>query len=1262
MLISPVGCFARHCCERDQKNRALFLNKHAIATSGGRPSQWPKNHFMNAFPIPLWFLRRFAAAALVLVTTMTKADVTLPALFSNNMVLQAHTQAPIWGWASPGESVSVTVGSETLSTTAGSDGKWMVKFTDLAPSTGTTVKVQGNNAIIITNVLIGEVWLCSGQSNMAYTTADAEQKGDVNLPEIRVFTVANSASPQPQDQCTGSWVICTGTAYRSFSGTGFFFAKTLHPALNKPVGLIVSAWGGQPIEKFASVEAQRQLPEKATAPDGTIFNGMIHPLIPYGIRGAIWYQGEANATTLENAILYNRQLPNMIADWRARWGQGDFPFGVVQLPKYENVDFRGWREMRESQLKVLRVPNTGVVVTADIAVSAVSQIHPNIKSQIGPRLSSWAEATVYGKAIPYSGPVLDTQQIVGNQIICSFTHATGLGASSAPLRGFTIAGADRVWYPATGTISGSTVIVSSESVAQPVAVRYSWENVPTGNLVGSGSLPASPFRTDELAWPNAVPTLTSVPVATLDPEDTSSILLTASASDDGPLSQMYFTWSLLSGPSGGATASFAKNHTRNSSSSSVSARVNEPGTYVFRVTVSDLYGDQNSADISIEMPSVPASIETEPTYGAIAPNGSLSFSGRVCNQFGQTLSNQPALTWTVTGAGTITSDGTYSASASEGLTSIHVSGAGVNETRVVAVTTKSIFNWVGGQSGNSILEPTNWSPAGFANTASQFGAISTGSAVASVTPVNAQLMVVGRQGVGGALVAAGNPTAVPGTVILAGGKIIRSFPSTSSSITLASNLNVPAGMIAELSNQDSGTLQLSGTLLGTGTLRITGTKYISAINQAGLMSFGGTLDVAGGSFQHAHSIGALKSYPDTARLVLRDNGVMRVENGSLVAKMRGGFWLSGGRYYDDGNEGSTWDADTPWHISSDSVVETFGPSSYVLVQGPLNGNGTLRVRHSGTSLTPLSLNGTTSNFQGRVVVETTGLLNLGSSGVFSRQGSPLASMDILTTPTAGGKVNVGAIYTLASGTTDRPNTQVVVQNLTIGGTVVRAGIYNVSNRAELSGAVLFNNASSSLQVMEPVLRRLTLAPELGGGLVLNGAGQYVEDGRNAELDVTEDLGYMLLNVSVNGVRKGSVTQLRLEAIREDVFIQASFAADSNGNRIPDDWEIASFSALLADTQTDHDGDGFNALQEYHAGTSPLDRASRPDLSLLQMEPGTFNLSFPSRQDRFYSLERSLDMLTWEQLQQEVLGTGEEIEFMDSGTGNSKAFYRLKIRP
>jgi sialate O-acetylesterase len=498
--------------------------------------------------------------AAIFIPITAQANVRLPSLFSDHMVIQCDMVAPIWGWADAGESVSVSIGSQTKTTTANQKGKWSIKLDKLHATEPATLTVKGKNTITINDVLIGEVWIASGQSNMqmqvnGVNNAQAEI-AKAAFPQIRMFMVERRTAITPQEECNGKWLVCNPENVTQFSATAYFFGRDLHQTLHTPVGLINTSWGGTSIEAWtsnaaldskpelsplikpwelkskapfdqekANAQYQKQLglwkvqaekakaegkpkpqePKKPVAPrlqqnyPGNLFNGMVAPLIPYAIRGGIWYPGEANGK-LETAALYRIQLPLLVTDWRTRWNQGDFPFAWVQLPNFKEPTTdpgapSGWALVRESMLQSLKVPHTGMAVIIDSGET--NNIHPKNKQVVGKRLALWARAQVYGEKILFSGPLFASHKINGNDIVLTFTHNEGLKATDGELKGFAIADASKKWLTANAKIVGDTVVVSHPDIKSPTAVRYSWADNPNGNLSNKSEIPASPFRTDD---------------------------------------------------------------------------------------------------------------------------------------------------------------------------------------------------------------------------------------------------------------------------------------------------------------------------------------------------------------------------------------------------------------------------------------------------------------------------------------------------------------------------------------------------------------------------------------------------------------------------------------------------------------------------------------------------------------------------------------------------------------------------------------------
>lgn len=496
------------------------------------------------------------AGALCLAPATGRTEAKLPALFSDHMVLQRDMEVPVWGTASPGERVTVTLGAGTASTQADPSGKWSVRLPQMPASVNPAeLKVAASNTVTIKDVLVGDVWICSGQSNMAFTLGRAatakEALASANSPVIRFFTVPKKPALEPQSDCESAWTVCTPATAGKFSAVGYFFGKEIADTQKIPVGLIGTHVGGTPAEAWSSLEslqsdkalnevyASRVLKAAAGAAAGpkgepaspvpqspgkpaevaaisqsqptALFNGMIAPLIPYGIKGTLWYQGEANTS---QAALYRKLFPAMIRGWRKSWGQGDFPFLFVQLPNFgkRNDEPRafdtGLTALREAQWMTLKsVPHTGMAITLD--VGNPNDIHPTFKAEVGHRLALNARHLVYGEDLLHSGPLYDSHQIEGNRVVIKFAHAgqglkialppVALPGSTPPpadeLAGFALAGADKKFVWAKAAIEGrDTVVVSSTEVPAPQYVLYAWGPDPAVNLYNSGDLPAAPFR------------------------------------------------------------------------------------------------------------------------------------------------------------------------------------------------------------------------------------------------------------------------------------------------------------------------------------------------------------------------------------------------------------------------------------------------------------------------------------------------------------------------------------------------------------------------------------------------------------------------------------------------------------------------------------------------------------------------------------------------------------------------------------------------
>ncbi len=438
----------------------------------------------------------------------------LPDIFSNNMVLQQQTTIHFNGFADPGQKISVIAGwnGDTLKTAATSNTKWTVDLKTPKAGGPYQITIIGDSTITIENVLIGEVWICTGQSNMEFS-ADwhfnnyQEEINKANHPEIRFFHIQKISASYPQQEVRGKWEVCTPPTMHLFSAAGYFFGRTLNENLHQPVGLIESCWGGSPVEAWTPEEVfknNEQLAISATkltpvpwspVRPGVNYNAMIAPIINFPIAGAIWYQGEANVI---NASGYQATFSEMIQSWRMQWKK-EFPFYFVQIAPFNYGQGYGGAEVREAQLQTYRtVPKTGMVVVTDIT-GDTNDIHPKDKLDVGKRLAAWALANTYGKQnIIFSGPLYRSMDITGNKAILYFDFAKdGLIKKGEHLTDFLIAGGDHQFFPATATISDSTVIVYSAQVANPVAVRMGFTNTAIPNLFNKAGLPASPFRTDD---------------------------------------------------------------------------------------------------------------------------------------------------------------------------------------------------------------------------------------------------------------------------------------------------------------------------------------------------------------------------------------------------------------------------------------------------------------------------------------------------------------------------------------------------------------------------------------------------------------------------------------------------------------------------------------------------------------------------------------------------------------------------------------------
>jgi len=445
------------------------------------------------------------------------ANVYLPSVFQDHMVLQRNTAVTIWGFAHAGEDVTVTPSwsSEAVKVKTPANGHWSIVLKTPDAGGPYTIEFQGYNYIALKDVLIGEVWVCSGQSNMdmsvnwgnfgPHVLNGKEEKNNANYPGIRIFRIPHFSAEAPQLNVPAEWKLCTPDVMANSSAVAYFFAREIHKKLGVPVGIVQAAWGGTPIEIWTPAEKIRNDPylnkesakitpiEWGPVEPGVSFNAMIKPVIPYTIRGALWYQGEAN---VENAEAYDRMLKAMSDGWRDAWGY-DFPFYYVQIAPWKYGAKQG-AQIRDAQRRALsQIDNSGMVVISDIG--NIENIHPANKQDVGKRLAAWALNKTYGVSdAMVSGPIYKGIKREGKKIRIFFDYAQGLRTMDGKaVDWFEIAGKDKHFHTATAEIDGDTIVVSSPDVKKPIAVRFAFENIAQPNLTNESGLPASCFRTDD---------------------------------------------------------------------------------------------------------------------------------------------------------------------------------------------------------------------------------------------------------------------------------------------------------------------------------------------------------------------------------------------------------------------------------------------------------------------------------------------------------------------------------------------------------------------------------------------------------------------------------------------------------------------------------------------------------------------------------------------------------------------------------------------
>ena len=492
------------------------------------------------------------AALGLLVTSPVRANVKPHSLCTDGMVLQQRMKVNIFGTADPGEKVTVQFRGKSASTTAGADGRWLVTLLSGQAGGPFPMTITGKNELKYTDVYVGEVWICSGQSNMQWSINqcdDSDKKTAQTTPPnklLRLFSVQRIPQAKPVDDVVVEKLIKDGPNWNEanpktvmpFSATAYFFGRDLQAALKVPVGLIHTSVGGTRAEAWTSRAALDSNPvyQKDVIGDklvhnspAALYNGMIYPLLKYRIQGAIWYQGESNAFSTENAVRYRELFPMMIQNWRTDWKQGDVPFYFVQLAPFLAVSKEprdsSWAELRESQLLTLKLPNTGMAVITDVGHEM--DIHPTPKQPVGERLSLAARALSYGEKIVYSGPAFKEMKVDGGKATLQFDHVGGglvakelaptdmrknaktgqvgygwrvkENGGSAELIGFAVCGADKKFHNAKAAIAGDSVVVTCDAVPNILAVRYGWADHPLCNLFNREGLPASPFRTDDFS-------------------------------------------------------------------------------------------------------------------------------------------------------------------------------------------------------------------------------------------------------------------------------------------------------------------------------------------------------------------------------------------------------------------------------------------------------------------------------------------------------------------------------------------------------------------------------------------------------------------------------------------------------------------------------------------------------------------------------------------------------------------------------------------
>jgi sialate O-acetylesterase len=440
--------------------------------------------------------------------------ITLPSVFSDNMVLQQNSKVAIWGWAGPGETIKIVASwntKDTVKVKSDNSSEWKTSIQTIGAGGPYSIRILGSGNAELKNVMLGEVWICSGQSNMEMSVNwklinGEEEASKANNPNIRIFHVQKIGAEYPQQTCEATWTMCTPETMRATSATGYFFARELQQKLHVPVGIIVSAWGGTPAEVWIEKSRIDNNPELSKnkykehydgwpGTAGVLYNSMIAPIAPYGIAGAIWYQGESNCG---NYTIYSLLMKTLIENWRADFKK-DFPFYLVQIAPYNYGDKGTSQYVREQEEMVTKtVPNTGMVVISDL-VDNIKDIHPKNKLDVGKRLANYALAETYKQNIgAYKSPAFESMQVTKDKVRLTFSNVTtGLKSKGKTPVQFLIAGEDKNFFPATAKMDGSNIILSAKLVKAPVAVRFCFDNTSMPDVFSTEGLPLAPFRTDK---------------------------------------------------------------------------------------------------------------------------------------------------------------------------------------------------------------------------------------------------------------------------------------------------------------------------------------------------------------------------------------------------------------------------------------------------------------------------------------------------------------------------------------------------------------------------------------------------------------------------------------------------------------------------------------------------------------------------------------------------------------------------------------------